>query len=548
MGAGVLNGLILGLVVAGVVLGAVSLSTPLPERPGEGFGAEPAGRIIPPDPVPALPAPETPAVPPAGTAAGTSPETAAETAPAADAIPQAATAPVPMPEPDLAPPVEPDAVPEPSPEPSPAPEAASAPPAGDTLGTAVLSAPSADPAPRLPRADTPPQATSPVPPAPVPVEDSAPEPQIAGVEPEIAAQPEAPAPAVIAVAPNPSFSTAADAGAGGAPPRRLAMPQVQDAPAATDTADPPQAPEAPDTDVASAPADPPPALDAGTPRRLPQVAPPPVTPVVPQADAPSQTPLPQADVAMPAPDAAPDPAPPASQDVAAEPGPPDALRDHAVPFEADPLAPLMAVVLIDDPQTPLDPATLADLSFPVSFAIDPMRPDAAERAAAFRAAGFEVVILGATALPDGATPADVEVALAVAQERLPEAVALMDDAAGRIQGDRPVLDATVGALAATGHGLLAFPRGLNAAEETARRTGVPAATFFRLLDDEDQRAPVITRFLGRAAFAAAQEGAVVVAGRTRPDTVTALFSWALANRTEGVELAPVSAVLLRLSE
>ena len=59
---------------------------------------------------------------------------------------------------------------------------------------------------------------------------------------------------------------------------------------------------------------------------------------------------------------------------------------------------------------------------------------------------------------------------------------------------------------------------------------------------------MISRFLGRAAFAAAQEGAAVVVGRTRPDTVTALFSWALANRTEGVALAPVSAVLLRLSE
>jgi polysaccharide deacetylase 2 family uncharacterized protein YibQ len=59
---------------------------------------------------------------------------------------------------------------------------------------------------------------------------------------------------------------------------------------------------------------------------------------------------------------------------------------------------------------------------------------------------------------------------------------------------------------------------------------------------------VITRFLGRAEFAAAQEGAVIVAGRTRPDTVTALFSWALGDRNEGVAIAPVSAVLQRLAE
>jgi polysaccharide deacetylase 2 family uncharacterized protein YibQ len=53
---------------------------------------------------------------------------------------------------------------------------------------------------------------------------------------------------------------------------------------------------------------------------------------------------------------------------------------------------------------------------------------------------------------------------------------------------------------------------------------------------------------GRAEFAAAQEGAVIVAGRTRPDTVTALFSWALGDRNEGVAIAPVSAVLQRLAE
>jgi hypothetical protein len=39
-----------------------------------------------------------------------------------------------------------------------------------------------------------------------------------------------------------------------------------------------------------------------------------------------------------------------------------------------------------------------------------------------------------------------------------------------------------------------------------------------------------------------------VAGRTRPDTVTALFSWALGDRNEGVAIAPLSAVLQRLGE
>jgi hypothetical protein len=224
-----------------------------------------------------------------------------------------------------------------------------------------------------------------------------------------------------------------------------------------------------------------------------------------------------------------------------------AIQRYAADFDAAETRPLMAVVLIDDPENPMDLETLAGFSFPVAFAIDPLAPGAEARAAAFRSNGFEVVILGSV-IVDGATATDVEVALAGAQEILPEAVAVMDTPGGRIQGDRPVLDATVAALSRSGHGLVAFPRGLNAAEQTAAREGVPGATVFRSLDDEDQRATVITRFLSRAAFAAAQEGTVIVVGRTRPDTVTALFSWALSGRTEAIALAPLSATLLRSIE
>ena len=191
---------------------------------------------------------------------------------------------------------------------------------------------------------------------------------------------------------------------------------------------------------------------------------------------------------------------------------------------------------------------MAQISFPVSFAIDPRRSDTGARAALLREAGFEVLILAAAAIPAGAAATDVEVSLAAAQQTIPQAVAMLDSPDSRIQADRPVLEATIAVLADSGHGLVAFPRNLNAAEQGARRDGVPAATAFRLLDDADQRAPVITRYLDRAAFAAGQDGAVIVVGRSRPDTVTAMFSWALGWRGEGVSLAPISAVLRRLSE
>jgi polysaccharide deacetylase 2 family uncharacterized protein YibQ len=54
---------------------------------------------------------------------------------------------------------------------------------------------------------------------------------------------------------------------------------------------------------------------------------------------------------------------------------------------------------------------------------------------------------------------------------------------------------------------------------------------------------VIRRYLDRAAFKAAQEGRVVVVGRTRPETVAALLEWTVEGRAATVALAPLTAAL-----
>jgi hypothetical protein len=150
-----------------------------------------------------------------------------------------------------------------------------------------------------------------------------------------------------------------------------------------------------------------------------------------------------------------------------------ALEAFAAPFDAAETRPLIAVILIDEPDDRLDIETLTRFSFPVAFAIDPSRPDAAERAAIYRAAGFEVLML-ASVIPEGATASDTEVALSVARDRVPEAIALMDTPDSRVQSDRVVLEAAVGAAAGEGQGFVAFPRGLNTAEQMAERADVPA--------------------------------------------------------------------------
>jgi polysaccharide deacetylase 2 family uncharacterized protein YibQ len=170
-----------------------------------------------------------------------------------------------------------------------------------------------------------------------------------------------------------------------------------------------------------------------------------------------------------------------------------------------------------------------------------MAQDAAGAAATYRAAGQEVVMLAA--LPAGAVAQDVEVTLASLAQALPETVAVMDPGAGGFQDDRMLAGLVAPVVQGQGRGLLSWDRGLNPASQIARRSGLPSATIFRDLDAEDEGRETIRRYLDRAAFRAAQEGLVVVAGRTRPETVEALLAWAVEGRAATVALAPLTAVL-----
>ncbi|MCU4653527.1 divergent polysaccharide deacetylase family protein [Roseibacterium sp. SDUM158016] len=631
MGGGVILGMVWGLVVSVVVLAAVSLSTPLPPRPGAPAASGGAITATPEASMPEPPAEEAAEEAAAEAAhAPADPAPAAETAP--DATPEADTPPPPAaPEPDATgetgsptapatapatgapadtiplpagsefnrPPPEEDAV-LPGTDAAPGGRSPDAPPLPDQtsaggIDTAsaplpdVVSAAAAPPVPEATQAGPgavamaaaggdAAQAPPVVRPArlPVPVPDAAAE---ADAEAPAAAPADPlPAPEAVAeTAPDP-VPTAPEPAAGAAPPETgtAAAPEPPaPATAIADATPPPVAADMPNVvrlvppsesaplglapvDDLTTPAVAPEQAPAATPTRprvirpgagtavgqgdgagpgrtLPQVVTPGRSTMLPDLEDPS------AETGNAADEAEADPAgPPADGDL-------PALVAYAAVFDETETRPLIGIVLIDEPDARLDISTLTGFPFPVAFAVDPMRPDAAERAATFRAAGFEVLMLG-SAIPVGATASDTEVALAAARARVPEAVALMDTPDSRIQSDRAVLEAAVGAISELGQGLVAFPRGLNTAEQMAARADVPAVTVFRLLDDEGQRATLITRFLGRAEFAAVQEGGVIVAGRTRPDTVTALFSWALGNRNEGVAIAPVSAVLRRLAE
>jgi hypothetical protein len=227
--------------------------------------------------------------------------------------------------------------------------------------------------------------------------------------------------------------------------------------------------------------------------------------------------------------------------VAAEAAPPPRVA-FARPFDNAAQKPMLAVVLVDTGEPELDRTALAALPFPVTFVLDPARAESALAAGIYRAGGQEVAML-ATAIPQGATASDVEVTFAAHAAALPEAVAVMVPETGGFQDNRPVATLVVPVVAAQGRGLLSWDRGLNAADQVARREGAHAATIFRRLDAKAEDAARIRQYLDRAAFKAAQEGQVVVAGQTRPETVQALLAWAVEGRASSVALAPLTAVL-----
>jgi len=218
-----------------------------------------------------------------------------------------------------------------------------------------------------------------------------------------------------------------------------------------------------------------------------------------------------------------------------------ALLAFAAAFENPNSLPMMSVILIDNPDMPVAEKLLADLPFAVSFAIDAVREDAAEVAAKYRKAGFEVLML--TNLPLGVEASDIEVAFQAYSRAVPEAVAVLDLGANGFLRGASTATQIAGILADGGLGLVTPSKGLNTAQKVAMREGVPAALIYRQLDDGDEKAAVIRRYLDRAAFRAKQEGHVIMLGQTRPETIEALVQWALEDRAASVAMAPVSAVL-----
>jgi polysaccharide deacetylase 2 family uncharacterized protein YibQ len=217
---------------------------------------------------------------------------------------------------------------------------------------------------------------------------------------------------------------------------------------------------------------------------------------------------------------------------------------YARSFAADGGKPLFVILLHDVGAAGMSREDLAKLPFPVTFVVDPLATDAKEAAKAYRDAGQEVLML-ANGIPKGAMASDLAQTFQTLQDILPETVGVIDQATAGFQDNRALASLVLPVIADQGRGLVTYDRGLNAADQIARRDGVPAAVIFRRLDGEGESQAVMRRYLDRAAFKAAQEGSVVVIGDTRADTVATILQWTIEGKASGVDLAPVTAVMGR---
>lgn len=217
-----------------------------------------------------------------------------------------------------------------------------------------------------------------------------------------------------------------------------------------------------------------------------------------------------------------------------------AILRNRIAFENPEAKPVVAIVLVHEGGA-LDNGVISALPEGITFAVDAGGAGAREVARSYRSAGREIVMI--PSLPAGATPQDVEVALQANFAAIPSAVAVIDVDGSGFQADRSAVGQVVDVVAASGHGLITFPRGLNTAHQEAGRAGVPTGLIFRDIDGGSETAPQIQRALDRAAFRARQNDAVILVGRTEPNTLRALTDWVSAGRANDVVLAPVSAAL-----
>lgn len=294
---------------------------------------------------------------------------------------------------------------------------------------------------------------------------------------------------------------------------------------------------------------------SATERALPDAGP--AVPAEPELPPVAADATPPADATLPAPpaDTAPGPAelgPSAEGIVSAhDAGTPEAPADatrgfaaadqgptvNATPFDAPARTPLLAVVLVGGRPNALPADRLDLLTMPLTIAIPPESPGAAELGAAARAAGHEVLV-------------DLDLAEANAA---PDRIAALDMAVGATATERTLnagaLEALVDELARRGLAWVETGGGTGTpAGRIAREQGMTLAQADRMAAGETDP-DEIYRAIDSAAQTARRSGTSVLFLDATEQSMEALVRWGLEQSgDDAVWFAPISAVIARRAE
>jgi polysaccharide deacetylase 2 family uncharacterized protein YibQ len=201
---------------------------------------------------------------------------------------------------------------------------------------------------------------------------------------------------------------------------------------------------------------------------------------------------------------------------------------------------------------------LLAIDLPVSFAILPWNEKAPQVAELAHGAGREVLIHlpmepqgypatnpGPEALLVGLDDAEIRRRFAGYLTRVPHAVGGNNHMGSRFTEDREKMQVVIGELQGAGLFFLdSLTSGGSVAFEVAREAGVPAARRDRFLDNVQQTAAIAGE-LRKLARLAARQGYAVGICHPYPQTLAALRQEAATFAREGVEVVPVSQLLVR---
>lgn len=314
---------------------------------------------------------------------------------------------------------------------------------------------------------------------------------------------------------------------------------------------PPQADQAAATPAPSQTEAPAPAAPADENQQIALATPQPAAPA-PAQPAPAEPAPAQPAPAQPEPEAtapaSPEPVEEEPARVIATPGGLAPFKANAEIYSGDRSQPLLAIVLTDvtsENQTRLDEIML--LPGPLAVVVPAGSAGAEATILDARDAGFEAMVGVGSAEVSGAS-ASGEVAAALSDRLAASPMVLGAALAGEALQASAAAEGAVSALADNGFALLDMTAdGGGAPYRLAKSRNAPAAPNGRRFDEADSSA-LVFQSLERAAFDARRTGAFVVVGAATPAVLTGLRRWMNVKANRSVAVAPLSAVIEKISK